>query len=253
LLRRAREDRGLTLERIALETKIPQRHLEALERDDLTANTMGFYQRAEIRSYARAVGLDAEVALAYLQPTSKPVETRGAWGEVANDKRPTRPRSYGLIAAAAGAIALAGAVLVRVGSQPAPSSPIQGDPVSVAAPTVPARDASADAAASTSDRSAPAAAAAVAVDPVVQDTTAATESPATTGSVTELVVSTQPAGARVTVNGIGWGVTPVTIRHMPPGEKLVRVSKEGYASEQRTLRLERGRQQALEIQLNAAP
>jgi hypothetical protein len=57
----------------------------------------------------------------------------------------------------------------------------------------------------------------------------------------------------VTVNGIGWGVTPVTIRHMPPGEKLVRVSKEGYASEERTLRLEQGRQQTLEIQLNAAP
>ena len=98
-----------------------------------------------------------------------------------------------------------------------------------------------------------AAAAAVAVDPVVQGTTAASESPATAGSVTELVVATQPAGARVTVNGIGWGVTPVTIRHMPPGEKLVRVSKEGYASEERTLRLEQGRQQTLEIQLNAAP
>ena len=48
-LRRARERRGLTLEKVARETKIPQRHLEALEHDNLTAFPSTFYQRAEIR------------------------------------------------------------------------------------------------------------------------------------------------------------------------------------------------------------
>jgi hypothetical protein len=72
-------------------------------------------------------------------------------------------------------------------------------------------------------------------------------------SVTEIIVTTQPAGARVTVNGIGWGVTPLTIHHMPPGDKRIRVSKEGYASEERVLRLDAGRSQALDIQLASAP
>jgi hypothetical protein len=57
----------------------------------------------------------------------------------------------------------------------------------------------------------------------------------------------------VTVNGIGWGVTPLAIRHMPPGEKRIRVSKDGYAAEERVLRVDQGRQQVLDIQLNPAP
>jgi cytoskeletal protein RodZ len=252
LLRRAREDRGLTLERIALETKIPQRHLEALERGDLTSATVGFYQRAEIRAYARAVGLDTEVALAYLQPGSKPVEAHDTWREIANPRPSTRPRTYGLLATAA-AVALAVVVLVRVSPLPAPSSTIQSEPVSVATPIVPARDASPDTAASSGDQAPAAAAAAVAIDAGVQGTTAAPEPPAAASSVTELVVTTQPTGARVTVNGIGWGVTPLAIRHMPPGEKRIRVSKDGYAAEERVLRVDQGRQQVLDIQLNPAP
>ena len=43
-----------------------------------------------------------------------------------------------------------------------------------------------------------------------------------------LVVTSSPAGARVTVDGIGWGVTPLTIKYLPPGEKIIRVTKEGY-------------------------
>jgi hypothetical protein len=65
-------------------------------------------------------------------------------------------------------------------------------------------------------------------------------------------VTTQPAGARITVNGIGWGVSPVTIRHTPAGEKRIRVSKEGYASVERILRVDAGRRQELDVQLNAA-
>src|SRR5262245_52306562 len=67
LLRRARERRGLTLQQVASETKISKRHLEALERDDLTAGPQGFYRRAAIRAFAQAVRLDPNVALAALQ------------------------------------------------------------------------------------------------------------------------------------------------------------------------------------------
>ncbi len=50
-----------------------------------------------------------------------------------------------------------------------------------------------------------------------------------------LVVITQPEGARVTINGVGWGVTPLTIGHLPPGAKRVRVTKPGYRSEERVV------------------
>jgi len=49
----------------------------------------------------------------------------------------------------------------------------------------------------------------------------------------ELRITSEPAGALITVNGVGWGPTPVTIRYMPFGKKLIRATKPGYASAQR--------------------
>jgi len=43
------------------------------------------------------------------------------------------------------------------------------------------------------------------------------------------------ASKLVTVNGIGWGQTPVTIRYLPFGKKLIRATKPGYVSGQRVL------------------
>ena len=65
-LRTARERRGLTLQQIANETKIPLHLLESLEHGDLGAAPAGMYQRAEIRAYAKAVGLDQTLALSEL-------------------------------------------------------------------------------------------------------------------------------------------------------------------------------------------
>ena len=59
-----------------------------------------------------------------------------------------------------------------------------------------------------------------------------------------MTVTSTPAGARVTVNGIGWGETPVTIRHLPPGQKVVRVTKEGYESQQRIISIPDDRRSA---------
>ncbi|HTM04509.1 MAG TPA: PEGA domain-containing protein [Vicinamibacterales bacterium] len=50
-----------------------------------------------------------------------------------------------------------------------------------------------------------------------------------------LRVTSTPAGARVTVNGIGWGQTPVTIDHLPLGAKTVRITRDGYASLERSV------------------
>ncbi len=84
-------------------------------------------------------------------------------------------------------------------------------------------------------------------------TTETTEVLVSTNSVTELVVTTQPEGARVTVNGIGWGHSPVTVSHLPPGDQRIRMSKEGYATEERVLQLAEGRRETLDIRLERAP
>ena len=57
LLRDARERRGLTLEQLAHETRIPVDRLTAFEHEGLPPDS-GFYHRAQIRAYAHALSLD---------------------------------------------------------------------------------------------------------------------------------------------------------------------------------------------------
>lgn len=57
-LRRAREEAGLSIEQVAGETRIPQRHLEVIERGDFGALPARTYATGFARTYARAVGLD---------------------------------------------------------------------------------------------------------------------------------------------------------------------------------------------------
>jgi cytoskeleton protein RodZ len=57
-LRAAREARGLTLEQVAAETRIPQRHLVKIEAGDFAALPARTYAIGFARNYARMVGLD---------------------------------------------------------------------------------------------------------------------------------------------------------------------------------------------------
>ena len=57
-LRAAREAKGLTLEDIAAQTRIPRRHLESLENGDWTRLPAPTYTTGFAKSYASAVGLD---------------------------------------------------------------------------------------------------------------------------------------------------------------------------------------------------
>lgn len=63
-LRRERERRSITLRAIADRTKIGVGLLEALERGDVSRWPGGIYRRAFVRSYAEAVGLDADLVVA---------------------------------------------------------------------------------------------------------------------------------------------------------------------------------------------
>jgi cytoskeletal protein RodZ len=225
-LKHARESRGLTVEALASQTKIPSRHLEALERDDVTA-LPAFYQRAEVRAVARAIGLDERLALARLDALLAPVQ--------APQSVPPAPapqiRSEFVLAAVATSVVVAllgWGAFARIGAN-------ESDVVAPQAIAPPAQ--------AEPPREAPAL-------PAVQ-TVGAVENEASlppTGP-TELVIRTRPEGARVTVNGIAWGLSPVTIPHLEPGEKRIRVSMDGYTSAERSVVLDEGRRTNIRIQL----
>ena len=260
-LRRAREARGLTLADITRETKIPLRNLEALEHGNL-GFVPAFYERAEVRAIARAVGVDEGLAIGRLDSAIAPV------APVPKPRAAVSTHEIG-VPAVLGALALA--LLVWTAANPGRSSsggvaeraPARADTTPVApSGQEPLTRASQPSSADRSDV-APAAPTPSAIPVAAQvETAAATqmapadatkEVAAPIGAVTQLVVRTEPAGARVTVNGIGWGVSPVTIGHLPPGTKHIRITKEGFASAERVLTIETGQQQTIDLQLNGAP
>src|SRR5881392_1067463 len=59
-LRRQRQHQKLSLTEIAASTKVGASHYAALERGDCSRWPGGVYNRAFIRAYAKAVGLDAD-------------------------------------------------------------------------------------------------------------------------------------------------------------------------------------------------
>lgn len=67
LLRKAREQRGYTLDDIQDITKIRKRYLEAIETGDYKVLPGSFYVRAFVKTYAETVGLDAEEVLRLYQ------------------------------------------------------------------------------------------------------------------------------------------------------------------------------------------
>lgn len=67
-LQQARAERGLTLEQVAAETRIPQRYLAALEAEDYAALPSPVYARGLLRAYANYLDLLPELVLAGFRP-----------------------------------------------------------------------------------------------------------------------------------------------------------------------------------------
>src|SRR6478736_3673421 len=77
-LKREREQRGVTLDDIALSTKIGKRFLCALEEEHFEQLPGGIFSKGFVRAYARHLGIDEEQAVAdYLSATtpSSPEQT----------------------------------------------------------------------------------------------------------------------------------------------------------------------------------
>lgn len=261
-LRNHREGRKISLRQIADRTRISVQHLSALERGDIRHWPGGIYRRSMIRAYATAIGLDAyDIAREFARVFNDRDTSDDILLHLAEYHKPQRARVRrwlsALIARCSASItARSSAVIVSTGAGAllivavwyASSGALDsGVSVDVAA----ARPVSEVTTEATVGSEAPAIARTV--DPaskriITSGASAAIEQPhapvtrAQPATVDgELVVTSNPAGARVTVNGIGWGRTPLTVRYLPLGDKRVRISKDGYVSAEQRVQLTRDR------------
>ena len=111
-LREAREAQGLTLQDIASRTRVPIRHLEAIEANRLEAMASPTYAIGFAKTYARAVGLDEKAIAAEMRESPQmPLSPRVGFEEY----EPTDPRRVPSSGIATIAAIIAVILLVGVG------------------------------------------------------------------------------------------------------------------------------------------
>jgi hypothetical protein len=233
LLRETRHRHGLTLEQLAHETKIGVERLSAFERDELPPDG-GFYARARLRAYAQALGLDHRMVLEQLNQEVLAAAPLVVPEPPAPPARRFDPLHFALPVASVVLIVL----IVSLWFKPRPSlarvaSGARPESISTLAP--PLTRPVVDRAVSVALTPAVVPAAPVTASTIVESepVIAGTSGVVTPPVMTSLVITSTPDGANVTVDGIRWGTTPVTIRHLPGGHKRIRVTSDGYASVER--------------------
>lgn len=122
-LRTAREEKGLSLQEIALQTRIPIRHLEHIERGEWDSLPAATYSVGFARSYAQSVGLEPSEIGAQVREQMGLV--RGPSGPVTAHYEPADPARvpplpFALIVVALGILLVAGYFIWR-------SSAVDGD------------------------------------------------------------------------------------------------------------------------------
>ena len=140
-LRAAREEKGLTLEDIAAQTRIPQRHLESIETSDWAKLPAPTYTIGFARNYATAVGLDTTEVADQLRGElggARPTTTAEVFEPA--DPRRTMPKSlvFGAIAAVIVIVILMSWLNRRSLEQPDETSNTVEAAPSAAAPAAPA-------------------------------------------------------------------------------------------------------------------
>jgi cytoskeleton protein RodZ len=143
-LRQAREQRGVTLQELAVTTKISARVLESLERNDPGKLPGGIFSRAFVRAYAREVGVDPEAAVARFVeafPEASGVEDMPSAASAVEAESLEQGRRSVKIAAGvigvAALVAVAGFLYysnVRPAAQPDPPAAVQPPAVNAPAP-----------------------------------------------------------------------------------------------------------------------
>jgi cytoskeletal protein RodZ len=233
-LRAQREARHLTVQQIAETTKIASRHFMALERGDIHRWPGGMYRRAMVRAYAQAIGLNVDETVRRFVAVFPPEQD-----EPPVASRPTRqpdvqrPAVFRRVASVGIAGVSAAVMLIGWSAVSYIRGAMQSDIVSTAPPAPAGESAAVETIGPALPNEIPSASAPEATSGAKEETVENAVAP-TEG---ELFVESDPDGAQVTVNGVGWGRTPVTIRYLPIGQKRVRLTKDGYVSIERRVRI----------------
>ncbi|HEX2763271.1 MAG TPA: RodZ domain-containing protein [Allosphingosinicella sp.] len=129
-LRMAREERGVSLEDVARQTRIPIRHLEHIEREEWESLPAITYSVGFARSYANAVGLDGAAIGAEVRQRLGGARSAGAataaFYEPADPAR-VPPRSIAIVAGILAILLVAAYLLWRSSAVPS------GSPADIAA------------------------------------------------------------------------------------------------------------------------
>jgi transcriptional regulator with XRE-family HTH domain len=113
-LHRARTGRGLSLDRVAEDTKIDRSCLEALERDlPPHDHHRGIYARIFLREYARYLGLNAKPLVETYRITHPQPDRPLIGGPAPIERRPSRWLARGLVGASIVTLAVLTAINVR--------------------------------------------------------------------------------------------------------------------------------------------
>ena len=149
-LRAAREDKKLSLEDVAAQTRIPRRHLESLEESDWERLPAPTYTMGFAKSYATAVGLDRVEIADQLRAEMGGVRQMAAASETFEPVNPARTMPKGLVLGAIGAILVLVLLMSWLNSrsldQPDPVTEEAAAPAATApaGPAPPPRQAAAD-------------------------------------------------------------------------------------------------------------
>jgi cytoskeletal protein RodZ len=122
-LRAAREAKGLSLEELASQTRIPLRHLQSLEQGDWSRLPAPTYTIGFAKSYASAVGLDRNEVAEDLRAEMGGLRPDSANAEVFQPAAPGRTMPKWLVLAAIGGIVLVVILLSWLNERS-----LQGDP-----------------------------------------------------------------------------------------------------------------------------
>ena len=134
-LRSAREEKGLTLEDVAAQTRIPRRHLESLENSDWERLPAPTYTAGFAKSYATSVGLDRSEIYEQLRVEMGGVRPASHTSEVFEPADPARTMPKWLVFGAIAAVLLLVLVMSWLNERSIGDTDQPGDqPVAAAAP-----------------------------------------------------------------------------------------------------------------------
>jgi cytoskeleton protein RodZ len=114
-LKRAREARGMSLDDVAMQTRIPIRHLQHIEHEDWEALPATTYAVGFTRSYANAIGLDGPQIAGELRDSIGGPRRRTPTAEYYEPADPARvpPRSLAIAALVLAALLIGGYLIWR--------------------------------------------------------------------------------------------------------------------------------------------